>query len=408
MLLCASERPAAGCPFCDATSQTLSEEIAAADVVVLAELGASTGGEDPSDGGGEAADPTDSDPTDSAPVNDDYGNATFRIVKVLHGADLLDGADDLQAVYFGSDQPARQFMITGIRALLGDELQLDWATPLPLTPEAVEYVEQLDALPMQGIERYRFFLKYFENSDPLLAQDAYDEFARVPYDQVVAMADILDREKLIRWINDPQVSPTHRRLCLTMLGVCGGEEDISMLENLLRYDDRQIQPGLVAMVSTASLSAPAFALPVIDELVGAEQRRKMQCLDALVACYLKLKGAGGLPLVEERFLKNPDAEYSHIYSTVMALRFHGESTDVIPRERLLRSFRLLLDNPEMADQIIADLARWEDWEVMDRLVAMFKASDEGIGSVSRSFLIWSSPPSSPAKWASGQTERSTS
>ena len=38
--------------------------------------------------------------------------------------------------------------------------------------------------------------------------------------------------------------------------------------------------------------------------------------------------------------------------------------------------RLLLDNPDFADQVIPDLARWEDWSVMDRLVEMFKAGDE--------------------------------
>jgi hypothetical protein len=36
----------------------------------------------------------------------------------------------------------------------------------------------------------------------------------------------------------------------------------------------------------------------------------------------------------------------------------------------------LLDNPEFADQVILDLARWEDWSVLDRLVTMFKESDE--------------------------------
>ena len=38
--------------------------------------------------------------------------------------------------------------------------------------------------------------------------------------------------------------------------------------------------------------------------------------------------------------------------------------------------RLLLDNPDFADQVIPDLARWEDWSVLDRLVAMYKQGDE--------------------------------
>src|SRR5215212_3184503 len=60
----------------------------------------------------------------------------------------------------------------------------------------------------------------------------------------------------------------------------------------------------------------------------------------------------------------------------MALRFHGdENTGVLPKERLLSAMRLLLKNPDFADQVILDLSRWEDWSVLDRIVEMFKNSD---------------------------------
>ena len=32
----------------------------------------------------------------------------------------------------------------------------------------------------------------------------------------------------------------------------------------------------------------------------------------------------------------------------------------------------MLDRPQLADLVIPDLARWEDWSVMDRLVELFK------------------------------------
>lgn len=370
--------PAVACPFCSAASQTLSEEIARADVVVLAELAVPQS--DNNRQAGIAATNV-SDPN--------TGMATFRILEVLRGAEKLDGAEQVRVVYFGDGRLAGQFMVTGIGAARTVERRIDWSTPLPLSPEAVEYVRQLGSLPEKGPDRYRFFLQYFENDDPLLAQDAYDEFSRAPYAEIIAIADIMDRKQLVQWINDPQVGPTRRRLYLTMLGVCGGPEEVEMLESLLQYDYQQIKPGVVAMVSVAGMTGSAFGLPIVDQLVRAEQRRKKQCLDALVACYLKLKGPDGLPLVEERFLKNPAAEYTHVYSTIMALRFHGEETDVIPRERLLQSLRLVLDNREIADQIIPDLARWEDWAVLDRLVSMFKSSakDDWIRQPVVSYLI---------------------
>jgi len=36
----------------------------------------------------------------------------------------------------------------------------------------------------------------------------------------------------------------------------------------------------------------------------------------------------------------------------------------------------MLERPQLADLVIPDLARWEDWSVMDRLVELFKNADE--------------------------------
>jgi hypothetical protein len=37
---------------------------------------------------------------------------------------------------------------------------------------------------------------------------------------------------------------------------------------------------------------------------------------------------------------------------------------------------MMLDRPQLADLVIPDLARWEDWSVTDRLVELFKKSNE--------------------------------
>ena len=55
----------------------------------------------------------------------------------------------------------------------------------------------------------------------------------------------------------------------------------------------------------------------------------------------------------------------------MALRFLGEESETIPRERVLESLRLLLNEPKLADLVIADLARWQDWSVIKRLTTIY-------------------------------------
>jgi hypothetical protein len=348
----ASSAVAVACPFCDVASQTLTEETQAADAAVLARLVK------------EAA-------STAEPTDPNSGVATFEIVEVLRGQDALSGVKEIDVVYFGDADRERVFLITG----LGAE-KPDWTTPLPLSPAAVEYLRKLPGVPAAGAERLEFFQEYLEHEDPLLAQDAYDEFGRAPYEDVQALGPKMHHDQLVKWIADLQISPSRRRLYFTMLGVCGSKDDLPLLESMIASDFDAMEPYLQQLAGVGIAMAGPVGLPALIEIVKQDERGKKLGLDALVACYLVLRGAEGLDLIDERFLKNPAAEYTHVYSTIMALRFHGDQeTGVLPRERLLASMRLLLDNADFADQVILDLSRWEDWSVMDRLVDLFKTSD---------------------------------
>jgi hypothetical protein len=340
------------CPFCSVESQTLSEETKAADAVVLAKLVK------------EAPPSTDANDPNA-------GMATFQIIEPLKG-DGLEPNQEISVVFFGDANKDKTYLITG----LGKD-ETDWTTPLPLTEAAIAYVKDLSSVPPSGAERLEFFQEYLENADPLLAQDAYDEFGRAPYSELHDLKPKMKHDSLVKWVADPEVSPSRRRLYLTMLGVCGTKADVPLLEEMITSDFDAMKPSIVGLVGTGMAMGGPVGMPVWLEEVQQDERRKKLGLDALVACYLILRGPDGMELVENRFLKNPKAEYTHIYSTIMALRFHGdENTGVIPRERLLGAMRLLLKNPDFADQVILDLSRWEDWSVMDQLVGMFKTSLE--------------------------------
>ncbi len=159
------------CPFCTVESRTLTEEINSSEAVVLAKLIADAPpiAED-SDGecGVAATDP-------------DSGKATFQIVDVLRGEDRLKAGDEIKVVYFGEGERDKSFLISGIGV---ESDGLEWTTPLPLSATAIEYIRKLPDVPASGGARLRFFQDYLENDDPLLAQDAYDEFARAPYAEV--------------------------------------------------------------------------------------------------------------------------------------------------------------------------------------------------------------------------------
>jgi hypothetical protein len=341
------------CPFCSVESQTLSEETKGADAVVLAKLLK------------EAPEPADANDPNS-------GMATFEVIEKLKGAESLGAAKEFKVVFYGDTDRTKTYLVTGI----GKE-KVEWTTPLPLTPAAVNYVRKLPTVAPAGAERLEFFQEFLENPDPLLAQDAYDEFGRAPYSDLHALKPKMKHDRIVKWVADPEVSPSRRRLYLTMLGVCGSKADVPLLEAMIVSDFDTMKTPLVGLVGTGMAMRGPVGLPIIIEAVQQDERRKKLGLDALVACYLILRGPDGMDLVEERFLKNPKAEYTHVYSTIMALRFHGdENTGVVPRERLLGAMRLLLSNADFADQVILDLSRWEDWSVLDRMVEMFKQSVE--------------------------------
>lgn len=317
---------ALACPFCSGVSLTLSEEMKTATAAVVGKL--------------VSLPPP---PAEGATLTGADSKAVFEIVTVLKGEDLLKTAEapavgrKIDVIYFGQDEPGKLFFLLG-----NDTPNVSWATPIPLTERSAEYAAKLPTVAENGADRLAFFQDYLEDPEELLARDSYDEFAKAPYIEVKQLKDRMQHDKLIARIKDPNVSPSRRRLYLTMLGVCGTKDDLPMLEEMIKSDDRE----------------------------------QKTALDATIACYLTLNGPDGLPLVEDQFLKKADAEYTDTYAAIMALRFHGQEESQIPRDRLVASLRLMLDRPQLADLVIPDLARWQDWSAMDRLVQLFKEADE--------------------------------
>ncbi len=264
-------------------------------------------------------------------------DAEFEIISVVRGDKLILPAQKLRVNYFGKAKPDQQFLLMGV-----DPPDLLWSSPLPVTELAMQYVKMLPSLPKEPLERLQFFLKYLEHPESMLARDAYDEFAKAPYPDIKKLKDQLDRKQLITWIKDTGMPPDRKRLYLVMLGVCGHAEDALLLEKMLRSEDQNLRGGL----------------------------------DAMVACYLTLQGSEGLKLIDELFLANKKSQYADTYAAIMALRFHGTDGGVIEKERVLESMRLILDRPELADLVIPDLARWEDWTQIAKLAELFKSADE--------------------------------
>ena len=304
---------AKACPFCNAVSQTLRQEMEVMDAVVIAT--ALQG---------------------DAQRDKESGEVLMRVEHVLKGSDLCTKGQKVTAVYYGEVAEGRKFMLSGV-----DPPELQWSC-LPVTERSEKYVKQIPELKDDPLERLKFFHGHLEDAESMLSRDAYDEFAIAPYDAIKSLAPDMDREQLIEWIRHPEQSTDRKRLYLTMLGVCGDEKDLPMLEEIMRSTQKSSRGGL----------------------------------DALIACYLTLAGEKGLPLINELFLANKKAPYADTYAAIMAIRFHGTEGDVIARSALTESLHHVLERKDLADLVIPDLARWSDWSQIDRLTDLFIDADQ--------------------------------
>lgn len=311
---------AAVCPFCSAIALTFTEQLSSNEIAVVAKLV-------------ELPPP----PQEDEDGYLEFPKGKFEIVGVLKGGKIVNVGMNFKTQLVGTHPVGQKFLIMGV-----NPPRVSWTTPMRTTDRVEAYLKDIQKLPPNGPDRLVFFQDYFEDEEQMLAFDSYDEYAKAPYEDLLAMKDRMDHDKLMRFIKDPETTFNRRRLYLTMLGVCGNKEDAKILEGYLKSGDRKQQGGL----------------------------------DALIACYLTLQGAEGVPLIEDLFLKDMEVNYVDVVATVMALRFHATESEVIPQKRIIEAVRNLLDRPKLADMVIADLARWKDWSVMERLVKMFKDADE--------------------------------
>jgi hypothetical protein len=197
----------------------------------------------------------------------------------------------------------------------------------------------------------------------MVSNDAYSEFAAAPYEVIKPLRDKLPREKILGWLNDPKVQITRTGFYGLMAGLCGRPEDADILEQKILTLDSDFRLGI----------------------------------DGVMAGYILLKGEAGLKVLEDarlnattvRMKDGTEAKmpFSEVYAVMQTLRFLWQyEPDLIPRDRLKQTMHVLLDRPELADLVITDLARWKDWTVQDRLMAMYDEDKFDIPSIRRSIV----------------------
>jgi len=234
------------------------------------------------------------------------------------------------------------------------DTEVRWADPTPITSDAVAYVRNAPASDAPTPERLAYYLEYLEHEDTRISNDAFAEFAVAQYDDVAAaVKGRLSPERVRGWLADPQVEITRIGFYGLLLGLVGTDADRAYLH---------------------------------DEVVKSPDEFRLG-IDGMIGGYLLLAGAEGLDVIDRTKLANDDAAFSEIYAAAQSLRFLWSYVpDRIEKDRLRASMRLLLKRPDMADLVITDLARWQDWEVADRLMEMYSADEFDLPTIKRAIV----------------------
>jgi hypothetical protein len=318
MLVSAGPIPAMACPFCPPSSPTLAEQRASADFVFLCQWVKTT-------------------------ATDDAAATHFSVVQVVKQPDKTawKKGDPLVLNFLLMSKPGNLFLIFGRG---GDEFQ-DWDLPIEITEIAFEYLRQAPPPSEPAAERLKYYARFLEYPDALIAGDAFAEFGRAKYQDVASVAGMFSREKLRTWLarDNPEKDATailRRGFYGLVLGLCGNADDAQFLEKVV------LRP------------------PRSDEMrLG---------IDGMMAGYLMLTGPEGLKNMSLAKVANREMPSSETYAFLGALRFLWDYGDErIPRDDLRAAMRGMLERDELAEVAAVDLARWEDWSVMPQLAAAY-------------------------------------
>jgi hypothetical protein len=183
-------------------------------------------------------------------------------------------------------------------------------------------------------------LPLLENAEPLVAEIAYGELASAPYAALLALRARLDAPTIRRWLADPKLA-AREPLYLLLLGIAGDARDADALEKRL---DAALESGNATN------------------------------LGSLIAADLQLRGPARMAWVDAQMLRDRSRPVPQVEAALLALGVHGHANAVIPRARVIESYRLfMLERKEIAGYVARDLAAWQYWDAVPEYMALMQS-----------------------------------
>jgi len=320
------------CPGCVPTaSETRAETVARSDVVLLVQWVAAS----PQDG-------------------ENAARTEYQVTLV--GKDnpkLFEAKQRISLDNYREAEPGDLFFLNG---LTNEEGTIDWEAPVEISETGYHYIMQAPSPELPRHKRLPYFVKFLEFPDNFVANDAYNEFAFAPFDDVVTLSDTLPREKLRKWLDNKETPQSRVGLYGILLGLCGQKTD-------------------------ADLLAEKFFEKADEYVFGME---------GIVTGYLFLTREEGLDNIRNKILTTQDKSVDFLYPLMRAFRIVWTyGGDRVPKSALISAMRTFLQHDRLDELVISDLARWQDWQPIDLLITKYEShSEKKHESLKRAIIIY--------------------
>lgn len=221
----------------------------------------------------------------------------------------------------------------------------------------VKYLKEALQLDEKDVtKRLYFYFNYLDHLDNEIATDAFKEFGKADYADVVKMVktygDDAMRKRLQVWLKDPNTAIYRYGLLGLMLGLCGKQEDGELFLSLLNDPDKSLISGI----------------------------------DGILAGYILVDKANGWKYTQS-LVSSSNLDFNKRYAALRTIRFLWEShIGYIPQEDLLKTMATFVSQGDIADLAIEDLRKWKQWKFTALIIEQGKRETHLAPIVQRAIL----------------------
>jgi hypothetical protein len=205
------------------------------------------------------------------------------------------------------------------------------------TPTVLEYLEGSKAARKEGrIAALQFYAKYLNHEEPLIATDAFLEFAKSKDSDVGNAGRSLDPAFIRGMLGKRDLDPDRLSMFAFLLGCCGKEEDVQLLTKIASRLDGE----------------------------------RVRAMDGILAGCILLKPREGWQTIHET-LSDSSKPFQTRLACWRALRFLHGWKDGDFHADILKSFELVIRDGELCDLGVEDLRRWKEWSLTKTIAEQF-------------------------------------